>query len=431
MNKELVARRQFLATSAGVVAAGAIAGGTARAQAPGKPANWRSSAASRFARTRAGPAGRTLTTTSSSRSSRPPRAASGAEFNPPTAPFPHGKGVRQTRRRKGLRRDRFRNSGLAHRGRSASASVPATKSLRPPTPIPARSRRSSPRGPFGAGGSRSGVVPDRSGRRRETDHQVHESDHAGPHDGPTGQYGTGSWPIAKKHGLKVIEDACQGHLSNTRGKRLGTDRRLRLLQLPDQQDDLLRRRGARSSATTKNCSTSATRSTTTGRPAAGGPRWPGPKYRMNELEGAILMGQLPTVHERFQRRNENAFYLREQLKGFKGLVPQKLYEGTKTGAWYLFPMSYYKEQFAGVDRAKFLKALSAEGVTLSPYIGRGLHREPWIENVLKNPRLQRAVPQGTPASLSREHGLPQLRPSLRRKWPCSGPPDRCWRRRRI
>jgi len=46
-------------------------------------------------------------------------------------------------------------------------------------------------------------------------------------------------------------------------------------------------------------------------------------------------------------------------------------------------MSYHKEHLNGIDRATFLKALNAEGVNLSPYIERGLHREPWIENVLK------------------------------------------------
>jgi len=51
----------------------------------------------------------------------------------------------------------------------------------------------------------------------------------------------------------------------------------------------------------------------------------GPKYRMNEFEGAILMGQLPGVKERFRIRNENANYLTSRLKGFAGLVPQKHY----------------------------------------------------------------------------------------------------------
>ena len=48
-----------------------------------------------------------------------------------------------------------------------------------------------------------------------------------------------------------------------------------------------------------------------------------------------------------------------------------------------YPMSFHKEHFDGVDRGTFLKAVAAEGVGLSPYIAQGLHREPWVENVLQ------------------------------------------------
>jgi perosamine synthetase len=37
-----------------------------------------------------------------------------------------------------------------------------------------------------------------------------------------------------------------------------------------------------------------------------------------------------------------------------------------------------------VDRDRFLKAMAAEGVALSPYIERGLHREPWVDHVIQS-----------------------------------------------
>jgi hypothetical protein len=70
------------------------------------------------------------------------------------------------------------------------------------------------------------------------------------------------------------------------------------------------------------------------------------------------------------------------MKEIPGLSPQKLYEGTTSGSFYIYAMSYHKEHFNDVDRATFLKALSAEGVGLSPYIKQGLHREPWIDHIL-------------------------------------------------
>jgi dTDP-4-amino-4,6-dideoxygalactose transaminase len=88
------------------------------------------------------------------------------------------------------------------------------------------------------------------------------------------------------------------------------------------------------------------------------------------------------VQERFARRNENAAHLTSRLKDVPGIVPQKLYEGTTRGSFYLYAMTYQKEHFNGADRSKFLKALSAEGVSLSPYITQGLHKEPWIDHIL-------------------------------------------------
>ncbi len=115
----------------------------------------------------------------------------------------------------------------------------------------------------------------------------------------------------------------------------------------------------------------------------------GPKYRMNEFEAAVLLAQLAGAQERFRRRNENAAHLTARLKGCPDVVPQKLYEGTASSAFYHYAMSYKKEHFHGLDRGRFLKAVEAEGVSLSPYIERGLHREPWIAHIVKTKAYQK------------------------------------------
>jgi perosamine synthetase len=105
---------------------------------------------------------------------------------------------------------------------------------------------------------------------------------------------------------------------------------------------------------------------------------------MNEFEAAVLLGQWPGVHERFARRNANAAHLTYRLKDFPGITPQKLYEGTPNGSFYLYMMTYHKEYFNNADRSRFLKALRAEGIGLSPYIAQGLHKEPWVEHILSS-----------------------------------------------
>jgi dTDP-4-amino-4,6-dideoxygalactose transaminase len=187
--------------------------------------------------------------------------------------------------------------------------------------------------------------------------------------------------IAKQHGLKVIEDAAQAHLAEYQGKKIGTIGDLGCFSFQTSKTIACGEGGAiigNDEQLMDKCYTVHNHGTS----RRGFTEVAGPKYRMNEFQGAILLGQLPGVRERFARRNENAAYLTARLKGFPGVVPQKLYEGTQSGSFYIYAMTYHKEHFNGADRAVFLKALQAEGVSLSPYIGQGLHKEPWVDRIL-------------------------------------------------
>jgi len=189
--------------------------------------------------------------------------------------------------------------------------------------------------------------------------------------------------IAKRHNLKVIEDACQAHLAEHRGRKLGTIGDVGCFSFQSSKTLACGEGGGiigNDEALMDECYTVHNHGTS----RKGRTEVIGPKYRMNEFEAAVLLGQLPTVIERWRRRNENAAYLTGRLKDIPGLTPQKLYPGTESGSFYLYTMSYHKEHFDGVDRATFLKAVSAEGVGLSPYITQGLHREPWIDHILNS-----------------------------------------------
>ena len=182
--------------------------------------------------------------------------------------------------------------------------------------------------------------------------------------------------IAKKHKLRVIEDACQAHLAEFRGKKLGTIGDVGSFSFQTSKTIACGEGGA----VTGNDEALMDKVFTV--MMNGGNKVIGTKYRMNELEGAIILGQLAGVKERFATRNRNAAYLTSRLKGFPGLVPQKLYPGTDSGSFYIYAMTYRKEYFNNADRGKFLKALAAEGISLSPYISNGLHTEPWTEFIL-------------------------------------------------
>lgn len=186
--------------------------------------------------------------------------------------------------------------------------------------------------------------------------------------------------IAKKHNLKVIEDSCQAILAEYQGKMVGLIGDVGCFSFQTSKVFCCGEGGAIVSNneelmdkcyTVMNHGTAKNGRTTT----------IGSKYRMNEFEGAVLLGQMPGVKDRHAIRNKNAKYLTEKLKDFPGLVPQKLYKGTTAGSFYLYTWSYKKEHFNNAPRDKFLKAVAAEGIGLSPYIANGLHREPWTDHI--------------------------------------------------
>ncbi|MGV3686360.1 MAG: DegT/DnrJ/EryC1/StrS family aminotransferase [Daejeonella sp.] len=186
--------------------------------------------------------------------------------------------------------------------------------------------------------------------------------------------------IAKKHNLKVIEDACQANFGRYQGKQLGTIGDIGCFSFQASKQIACGEGGAiisNNAALMDECYTVQNHGTN----RKGSNVTIGPKYRMNEFEGAVLLGQIGSAKDRFQKRNDNANYLISKLKGFAGLVPQKQYTGTESAGYYHFAMSYHKEHFNNVERSKFLKAVAAEGVSLSPYIARGLHIEPWIDHI--------------------------------------------------
>ena len=188
--------------------------------------------------------------------------------------------------------------------------------------------------------------------------------------------------IARKYQLYLIEDACQAHFARHRGRVLGS---IGDIGCFSHQTSKVLASGEGGSIISNNeelmeqCYTVQNHGTS----KLGRTETIGPKYRMNEFEGAILLGQLPTVMQRHALRNRNAEYLTSKIIDIPGITQQKLYDGTEEGSWYLYPMNYNKEEFNGADRSKYLKAMAAEGIPLSPYIGNGLHKEPWVDNIIE------------------------------------------------
>jgi len=161
--------------------------------------------------------------------------------------------------------------------------------------------------------------------------------------------------IAAKHKLAVIEDACQAHLSEYQGKKLGTIAPLGCFSFQTSKTIACGEGGGIIGSDEElmdKCYTVHNHGTS----RRGRTEVIGPKYRMNEFEAAVLWPSSRARGNASCAANENAAYLTSKLKGCPGVVPQKLYEGTASGSFYLYAMSYKKEHFGGVDRGRFLKA---------------------------------------------------------------------------
>ena len=159
--------------------------------------------------------------------------------------------------------------------------------------------------------------------------------------------------IAKKHGLYVIEDACQAHLGEWRGKKLGTigdigcfsHQQSKVLPCGEGGSFVGDNEEIMGRAYAWHDYGRAIKSWNTHKPVAGPVDQHGLNYKMTEFQGAVLLGGMKTLEEQTRLRNENADYLREMLAEIPGVYPQKLYEGTTRASYYLFEMRYDKKYF--------------------------------------------------------------------------------------
>ncbi len=199
--------------------------------------------------------------------------------------------------------------------------------------------------------------------------------------------------IAKKHNLKVIEDACQAWLAEWRGKKCGTLGDLGCFSFQNSKHLPCGEGGAvigDDDETMDRCYSYHN----CGRPYGSVKRtsgYPiiGTNRRMTEYQAAILLSQMKRLEKDAQTRNENAQYLTSRIKDIPGIIPHKLYEGVTRAAYHLYPFRYKKEHFNNLPRGRFLSALSAEGIPCSGGYGPQ-YKDGLIEAALNSKNFKRS-----------------------------------------
>lgn len=177
----------------------------------------------------------------------------------------------------------------------------------------------------------------------------------------------GVMEVARKHGLKVVEDCCQAHGASWRDKKVAA----------------IGDAGAFSFQSSKNINSGEGGAVVTndsdvylrcyslvnvGRVPEG--QWYqheylGSNYRMTEFQGAILPLQMSRWEEQQKRREGNAAYLNSLLAAIDGVSPLDEDPRVTRNAWHLYIFRYHRDRFRNAPKGRFLQALSAEGIGAS------------------------------------------------------------------
>ena len=200
---------------------------------------------------------------------------------------------------------------------------------------------------------------------------------------------------SRRRGVPVLEDACQAHLGEWRGRTLGT----------------LGAAGCFSFQASKNLSSGEGGAILTdddelaarcyafhnnSRARRGSPGFDyesgrGANLRLTEFQGGLLLAQMTRLEEQSRTREQNAAYLTRQLEEIPGIRPARSYQGCTRNAYHLYMLRYDAGQFAGLPRARFLEALTAEGIPCSGGY-TPLNSQPLVEAALSSRAYRRIYP---------------------------------------
>jgi len=202
--------------------------------------------------------------------------------------------------------------------------------------------------------------------------------------------------VGRRRKVKVLEDACQAHLGEWRGRKLGTlgaagcfsfqaSKNLNSGEggaILTSDDDLAGRCWA------FHDNARARRGAGTSTPPLGGR---GANLRLTEFQAGLLLAQMTRLEAQSKVREENARSLTQQLREIPGILPAKMHEGCTRNAYHLYMFRYESGHFAGLPRERFLKALSAEGIPCSGGYAP-LDKQPFVRATLASRAYRRIFP---------------------------------------
>ena len=197
--------------------------------------------------------------------------------------------------------------------------------------------------------------------------------------------------ISVKHNISIIEDAAQAHGAQLNGKKVGAIGLGGIFSFQTSKNMSAGEGGAIVSNNQSfidrcfsyhNC----------GRVRDGD--WYehhilGSNLRMSALNAAILIPQISTLVSDFSLREKNRRLLDQAINTIDGLIPMKNIDGGKSSN-HIYMCRYVENEFEGVKRNVFFKAMQAEGVFTykgwsplykEPLFAINSKEYPWLEDL--------------------------------------------------
>lgn len=195
--------------------------------------------------------------------------------------------------------------------------------------------------------------------------------------------------IGKSRNIPVIEDACQAHLAEWDGKKVGTfglggafsfqsSKNLNCAEggaISSNDEQFIQscyafhNQGQGGTGTSFAVGGSGTRST---------------NLRLTEFQSALLLAQMKRLNDQAALRYKNGMYLNSLLNDIDGIYPAKLYDKVTMGAFHLYMFRYDSTCFSNLSLDKFVAALNAEGIPCSTGYG-AMNKSEYVCGLAENP----------------------------------------------
>lgn len=188
--------------------------------------------------------------------------------------------------------------------------------------------------------------------------------------------------IAKRHGLRVIEDAAHAHGAAYKGKKLGSIGDVGSFSFQSSKNLTSGEGGI---VVTDDDALYAMMHSLRNVGRIEGGQWydhynPGCNYRITQMQAVLLSKQLERLEEQTIKRDENGRYLASLLKEIEGIEPLTRGHGETLHCYHIFIFKYDGSKFGGLPKDKFAEMLAAEGVPSFRGYPHPLYKQPLFQN---------------------------------------------------